>query len=253
MSEFVLEAEIRELTGKRAKLTRLAGMVPGVFYAREEKTLNIQVPKPVLDPLVFTSETHVIDLRLKDGSSRKCILRDVQFDPVTDRPVHFDLQGLKEDEKVTIEVPVVLTGGIPQGVKDGGMIQHILHRVKIACLPKDIPEKIEINIAGLGINHSIHVRDLNIPNVTLLESADSAVVGCLPPTVVKEAEVAPVAEEAIKEPEVVCKGKKPEEGEAAEGAKGEAKGAGKEAKPAAKDAKPAAKDAKPAPKEEKKK
>jgi hypothetical protein len=71
--------------------------------------------------------------------------------------------------------------------------------------------------------------------------------------VVKEAEVAPVAEEAIKEPEVVGKGKKPEEGEAAEGAKGEAKGAGKEAKPAAKDAKPAAKDAKPAPKEEKKK
>ena len=63
MSEFVLEAEIRELTGKRAKLTRLAGMVPGVFYAREEKTLNIQVPKPVLDPLVFTSETHEIDLR----------------------------------------------------------------------------------------------------------------------------------------------------------------------------------------------
>ena len=156
-------------------------------------------------------------------------------------------------DNLTIEVPVVLTGGIPQGVKDGGMIQHILHRVKIACLPKDIPEKIEINIAGLGINHSIHVRDLNIPNVTLLESADSAVVGCLPPTVVKEAEVAPVAEEAIKEPEVVGKGKKPEEGEAAEGAKGEAKGAGKEAKPAAKDAKPAAKDAKPAPKEEKKK
>ncbi len=253
MSEFVLEAEIRELTGKRAKLTRLAGMVPGVFYAREEKSLNIQVPKPVLDPLVFTSEMHVIDLRLKDGSSRKCILRDVQFDPVTDRPVHFDLQGLKENEKVTIEVPVVLTGGIPQGVKDGGMIQHILHRVKIACLPKDIPEKIEINISDLGINHSIHVRDLNIPHVTLLENADSAVVGCMPPTVAKEAEVAPVAEEAIKEPEVVGKGKKPEEGEAAEGAKGEAKGAGKDAKPAAKDAKPAAKDAKPAPKEEKKK
>ena len=81
MSEFVLQAEIRELTGKRAKNARLAGMVPGVFYARDEKNLNIQVLKPTLDPLVFTSETHVIDLRLKDGSSRKCILRDVQFEP----------------------------------------------------------------------------------------------------------------------------------------------------------------------------
>ena len=237
MSEIVLNAEIRELTGKRAKHTRLAGMVPGVFYAREEKSLNIQVPKPGLDPLVFTSETHVIDLRLKDGTSRKCILRDVQFDPVTDRPVHFDLQGLKENERLTIEVPVVLTGGIPQGVRDGGMVQHILHRLKISCLPKDIPERVEVNIAELGINHSVHVRDLNIPNVTLLESADSAVVGVLPPTVAKEAEVAPVTEEAIKEPEVVGKGKKPEEGEAAEPAKGEAKAAPKEAKPAPKEEK----------------
>lgn len=246
MSEFVLEAEIRELTGKRAKHAREAGMVPGVFYARKEASLNIQVPAPGLDPLVFTSEAHVIDLRLKDGTSRKCILRDVQFDPVTDRPVHFDLQGLKENEKLTIEVPVVLTGGIPVGVKDGGMVQHVLHRLRISCLPKDIPEKVEIDITNLGINHSIHVRDLKVPNVTVLESADSAVVGVLPPTVVKEAEVAPVAEEAIKEPEVVGKGKKPEEGEATEPAKGDVKGA-------AKDAKPAPKEAKPAPKEEKKK
>ncbi len=246
MSEIVLNAEIRELTGKRAKHTRLAGMVPGVFYARQEKSLNIQVPKPGLDPLVFTSETHVIDLRLKDGSSRKCILRDVQFDPVSDMPVHFDLQGLKENEKLTIEIPVVLTGGIPQGVRDGGMVQHVLHRLKISCLPKDIPEKIEIDITNLGINHSVHVRDLNIPNVTVLENADSAVVGVLPPTIVKEAEVAAVTEEAIKEPEVVGKGKKPEEGEAAEGAKADAKAP-------AKDAKAAPKDAKPAPKEEKKK
>ena len=246
MSEIVLQAEIREQTGKRAKHTRLAGMVPGVFYARKEKCLNIQVLKPGLDPLVFTSETHVIDLRLKDGTSHKCILRDVQFDPVTDRPVHFDLQGLKEDEKLTIEVPVVLTGGIPLGVREGGMVQHILHRLKISCLPKDIPEKVEVDITELGINHSVHVRDLKVPNVTVLENADSAVVGVLPPTVVKEAEVAVVTEEAAKEPEVVGKGKKPEEGETAEPAKSDAKGAPKEAKPAPK-------EAKPAPKEEKKK
>jgi large subunit ribosomal protein L25 len=253
MSEFVLNAEIRELTGKRAKHARIAGMVPGVFYGRQEKSLNIQVPAPGLDPLVFTSETHVIDLRLKDGTSRKCILRDVQFDPVSDRPVHFDLQGLKENEKLTLEIPVVLTGGIPQGVRDGGMVQHILHKLKISCLPKDIPERIEVDITELAINHSVHVRDLKIANVTVLESPDSAVVGVLPPTVVKEAEVAPVVEEGALEPEVVGKGKKPEEGEAADAAKGDAKAAPKDAKAAAKDAKPAAKDAKPAPGGEKKK
>ena len=101
---------------------------------------------------------------------------------------------------------------------------------------------------------------MNIPNVTVLDHADNAVVSVLPPTVVKEAEVVVVAEEGVKEPEVVGKGKKPEEGESAEPAKGDAKGASKDAKPAskeakptAKEAKPAAKEAKPASKEEKKK
>jgi len=247
MSEIVLQGEIRELTGKRAARARAAGMVPGVFYARQEQSINIQVLRPELEPLVFTAETHVIDLRLKDGSSRKCILRDVQFDPVTDHPVHFDLQGLRENEKLTVEIPVVLTGGIPQGVRDGGMVQHMLHKLRVSCLPRHIPAKVEVNIAGLAINHSVHVRDISIPDVTLLDSPDSAVVGVLPPTVTKEAEAAPAAEEAVKEPEVVGKGKKPEEGEAAEPAKADAKAPAKDAKAAP------AKEAKPAPKEDKKK
>ena len=247
MSEIVLQGEVRELTGKRAKRARAAGMVPGVFYARQEQSLNIQVSRPELEPLVFTAETHVIDLRLKDGTSRKCILRDVQFDPVTDHPVHFDLQGLRENEKLVIEVPVVLTGGIPQGVRDGGMVQHMLHKLRISCLPRHIPANVEVNIANLAINHSVHVRDITIPEVTILDSPDSAVVGVLPPTVTKEAEAAPAAEAAVTEPEVVGKGKKPEEGEPAEGAKGDAKAPAKDAKAAP------AKEAKPAAKEEKKK
>lgn len=216
MSELMLNAELREQTGKRAKLVRHAGRVPGVFYAHGQKNISIEVEKLSLDPLVFTSETHIIDLRLKDGTSKKCILRDVQFDPVTDRPVHFDLQGLLENEKLTIEIPISLTGGIPKGVRDGGTLQHIIHKLKVSCLPKDIPGKIEINVVDLAINHSIHVRDLQVPNVTILENADSPVVAVIPPTVLKEAEPAAAAEEAAKEPEVLAKGKKAEEG--AEGA-----------------------------------
>jgi large subunit ribosomal protein L25 len=222
MSEIVLNAETRTATGKKAKQTRTAGLVPGVYYSRGEAAINIQVVKPDLDPLVYTAETHVIDLRIKDGAAKKCILRDVQYDPVTDLPVHFDLQGLKENENISLEIPVVLTGGIPVGVRDGGMIQHMIHKLKITCLPKDIPAKVEINVGNLAINHSVHVRDLNIPNVTIEEQADAAVVGVLPPTVTKEAEPAAVTEEAAKEPEVVGKGKKADEGEGAEGAKADA-------------------------------
>jgi len=268
MSEIVLQAEPREAVGKRAKTARHQGLVPGVYYARGENNLTIQVSSPNLDPLIRTSETHIIDLRLKDGTSKKCILRDVQYDPVTDMPIHFDLQGLKENEKLTIDIPIVLTGGTPKGVKDGGILQHMVHRLKISCLPRDIPDRIQINVAELEINRFVHVRDLNIPNVTILEGLDTTLAGVLPPALVKEAETAAPTEEVAAEPEVIGKGKKVEEGEEGEepakGEKGEGKAAAKpeakgavkpEAKGAAKtEAKPAGKsEAKPAGKEEKKK
>ncbi len=196
MSEVTLNAELRVDTRKHAKHTRWMGMVPGVYYARGEENINVQVPQLSLDELVFTSEMHVIDLHLKDGTAKKCILKDVQYDPVSDKPIHFDLQGLKENEKLTIEVPIVLTGGIPKGVRDGGVLQHFIHKLKVSCLPKDIPSKVEVNVATMDINDFIHVNDLHLPNVTIMENLGSAVVGVMPPTVTKEAEVAPVVEEA---------------------------------------------------------
>ncbi len=225
MSEIVLEAEVREATGKAAKRVRAQGKIPGVYYAHGEENIPLQVPKLSLDPLIYTSETHVIELRLKDGT-KKAILRDVQFDPVTDRPIHFDLQGLREDEAVTIEVPVVLTGGTPIGVREGGLLQHIMHKVRVSCLPKDIPGKIEVNVSQLGINRAVHVRELSVPNVTILEAPEDSVVAVVPPTVQKEAAPAAEAEaEAPKEPEVVGKGKKAEEG-----AEGQPEAAAKEEK-----------------------
>lgn len=218
MAEFVLNAEMRTLPGKKS---RQVGLIPGVYYSHGEGNLSIQVPNVSLDPLVFTSETHIIDLQIKGGERKKCILRDVQFDPVSDRPIHFDLQGLKENEKLEIDIPIVLTGGIAKGVRDGGMIQHLVHKLKVLCLPKDIPSKVEINVAELNINDFVYVHDLKIANVTVLDEEGQAVVGVLPPTVVKEAEVAAAAVEAPKEPEVVGKGKKVEEGEEAAPAKKE--------------------------------
>jgi large subunit ribosomal protein L25 len=213
MAEIVLNAESRTQSRGHAKQTRASGMIPGVFYARGEQNLHIEVLATDLHPLVFTSQTHVIDLRLKDGASQKCIIRDVQFDPITDKPIHFDLQGLHENEKLTVDVPIVLGGGTAKGVKEGGMLQHVIHKLKITCLPRDIPERIELDIADLAINDSIHVRDLEVSNATIMENPDSPVVVVMPPTVAKEAPVEEIAEEAaIAEPEVVGKGKKPEEG-----------------------------------------
>jgi len=215
MSEITLTAEIRKDVGKRSRALRGTGKVPGIYYGHGQQNIPLSLPEISLKPLYSTSAMHVINLKLDDGSSHMCILRDVQLDPVTELPVHFDLFGLNQNESLTIEVPVKLTGGIPKGVREGGILQHVLHKLKVSCLPKNIPDHVEINVEELEINRSVHVKDLKIPDVKILENETSTIVAVIPPVVVKEAEVAAVAApiaEALAEPEVITKGKKPEEG-----------------------------------------
>ncbi len=215
MSEVTLQATIRKEPGKATKAMRREGNVPGIFYGHGLKNIPLSVPEKTLRPLYATTATHVISLMLDDGSSYPCILKDIAFDPVTERPLHFDLFGLNPDEKVTIEVPVRLTGGTPQGVREGGILQHVLHKVRVSCFPKDIPEMFELDVAGLAINTAIHVSDLPAGNVDILEDLRSTVVAVIPPVVEKvaepTAEVAP--EEGAVEPEVIGKGKKEDEEE----------------------------------------
>lgn len=220
MSEIAVTAEVRRDVGKKAKLLLRQGKVPGIYYGHGQNNIPVAIGELTLRPLYKSSAASVINLTLDDGSKHMCILRDVQFDPVTDRPIHFDLFGLNENEELTIEVPVSVHG-TPKGVKDGGILQHILHRVRISCLPKNIPDRIDLDVEMLEINKSIHVRDLKIPNVKVLENETSTVVAVVPPTVLKEAEAVPGAvavEATAAEPEVITKGKKPEDG-AEEGGK----------------------------------
>jgi large subunit ribosomal protein L25 len=213
MSEILLNAELRNPAVKSASALRREGKVPGIFYAHGESNLNIAVDGPGLNPLIYTSETNIVTLKMGDAATKRCILRDVQFDPVSDRAIHFDLLGLKEDEEITIEVPIVLTGGIPKGVRDGGMLQHIVHKLRVSCLPKYIPGKVEINVGEMNINDIVHIRDLKLENVNVLDNASGAVVAVLPPAVEKAADETATAEAAPAEPEVLSKGKKAEEGE----------------------------------------
>ena len=209
MREITLKAEVRKRVGKGSRALRREGKVPGVYYVSGENNIPVAVLEKSLKPLIYTSETHVINLALETGETKNCILREIQFDPITDRPIHIDLLGLREDRAINVEVPVVVTGAIPVGVRDGGILQSFMHRLKISCLPKDIPEHIEINAENLKINQFVHVRDLKIENVKILENETGAIVGVIPPTVEKE-EV-PATGEAPAEPEVIGKGKKVDE------------------------------------------
>jgi len=220
MSEIIITAEVRK-TGKAGALRR-TGKVPGIYYGHGQANVAVAIEELTLKPLYATTATHIINLKLEDGSTHPCILKAIDFDPVSERPVHFDLFGLNPNEEVTLEVPVKLTGGVPQGVKDGGILQHVLHRLRVSCLPKNIPDHLEVDVATLGLNKSIHVGDIQIPNVRVLEDARSTVVAVVPPVIEKEPEV--VAADVVAapaEPEVIGKGKKPEEeGEAPKAEKG---------------------------------
>ncbi len=213
MEKMILEAEVRETGSKQAtKLVRNNGKVPGIYYSKHDTPIHISVTEKAIHPLVFTAETHLISLQV-DGKVFDCVVKDIQFDPLTDKIVHFDLIGLTTGETFQLEVPVQLRG-TPVGIKEGGIVQHLIHKLEIECLPKDIPQRVEIDITNLKIGDSVHVKDLKLENITILNTEDSVIVAVSHPKIEKEVveEGAAAAEEPT-EPEVIGRGKAEEEEE----------------------------------------
>src|SRR5579862_5547332 len=105
MHEITIEAEVRKNIGKQLSGQRRDGQIPGIFYVAGEDTIPLLVAEKALKPLIYTSDTHIINLKV-NGSTKNCILREIQFDPVTERPIHFDFLGLRDDREITVEVPV---------------------------------------------------------------------------------------------------------------------------------------------------
>ena len=208
-----LSARKREdLSNHATKELRKAGNVPGVYYKKETESIPISVKNTALNPFIYTSEVKIINLSIEGTDTPvNCLLRDIQFDPVSDKAIHFDLLGISADEKITVEVPIQLSG-TAAGVKEGGIVQHSMHSVEIECLPQDIPPMIEVNISGLMIGDSFQVKDIALKNFIILDSPDSTIVSVTPPAVeVTATPGAEVTEETTSEPEVISKGKKEEE------------------------------------------
>ena len=185
--------------------------MPGIYYTKGVEPIPVFVSEKALKPIVFTSETHIINLKIDDGEELKSILKNVQFDPVTDRVVHFDLLGISADQEIEIEVPVMFEGQA-KGVKEGGIVQQTLHKVTVSCLPGNIPQHISIDVTNLALGDSVHVRDLNIENVRFLQNPDVIIVSVVVPRAAVEAvATADAAGEEKAEPEIITKGKQTEE------------------------------------------
>ena len=163
MDTLTLNVQPRETGKKAAKATRNAGLVPGVLYGAHQEPVHFAAEVLDLRPLIHTSATHRVELAI-DGTSEPydCIVKTVDFHPVTDAPIHMDFLALTQGEKLTMTVPIHLDG-TAVGVKDGGVLGQPLHELEIRCLPKDIPGSISVEISAMEIGDSLHVEDLSLP------------------------------------------------------------------------------------------
>ena len=220
-----ITAERRQETGKGAARTfRRTGRVPGILYGHGEESVAVSVDARELSRLVqsISVENTIVDLEVGDGGSYKVLIRELQRHPYRNEMIHVDFFHVAMDEKIYVEIPIVLHG-TPVGVKNkGGIVDHQLRELEVYCLPGSIPEKVEVDISELDIGDAIHVADLSIPDVEIETDPERSVVTVLAPTVIEEPE-AEIAEEELAEPEVI--GKAREEGE--EEGEGEPKRQGK--------------------------
>jgi large subunit ribosomal protein L25 len=171
METIVLGVQPREITKNGASKLRSNGNVPGVIYHKGEETLPVSVNEIALTKLVHSPESHIIDLQFPDGKIKRSIIKDVQFDPVSDRIIHTDFQLFSADEIVELEVPVSVTGN-SAGVEKGGKLLIILHALTLKGKPDNMPDHFVIDVTSLQIGHSIHVREIPMDNYPGLEIMD---------------------------------------------------------------------------------
>jgi large subunit ribosomal protein L25 len=242
---------------QRAEVTKLrrAGRVPATIYGRQAKPQNLEISAKEISDLIHhsVSENLLVDLSVENDarSKRLALVQEIQHHPLDGKVLHVDFHEVAENEKVTVQVPVE-TSGEAAGVKvGGGVLEHVLFKLKVRCLPKDLPEQIIIDVTSLEIGKSIHLGDIKAPEgVEILGDKHITVVAVAAPRAEEEV----VATDAAKAAGDVEMTKEKKE----EGAEGAAPAKAGEKAPAKGDAKAAAAgdkkaEAKPEAKAEKKK
>lgn len=205
-----LTAETRTERGKSAaRKLRVAGKVPAVVYGHGEETQALSINAHEIELLFsrISVESTMITLKIegRKGGDLRTLIREVQKHPVKANVVHIDFYQLHAGEKLTVHTPIRLVG-TPSGVREGGILNQPLDTLDVRCLPDNIPSVIEIDVSGLHIGDSIHVRDLALPDGVESEIDGDITVAAVshPSTGEPVAAAAEVPEaDAIAEPEVI--------------------------------------------------
>jgi large subunit ribosomal protein L25 len=215
MASASLGAEVRSESGKGvARKLRAAGRVPAVVSGHGREAQSLSLVARDLDKLLSSIAAGSTVIELSVGSATtKTLIREVQRHPFKKQIMHVDFMELVAGEKVIVDVPLVFTG-IPEGVRlSGALLEQILHSVEINVDPASIPNHIDVDVTNLAMGHSLHIRDLKLPEgVEVLSEADATICAVVAPRAVVE-ETPAEGEPVVAEPELIRKTKEEEEAE----------------------------------------
>jgi len=208
-------ASPRTTVGKGAARTlRSTGQIPAVIYGHAREPQSLAIPTRDFEKLLerVSAESTVIELTL-DGAVARTLIREIQRHPYKKQILHIDFQELVAGEKVSVNVPIILTG-TPEGVRvSGGILSQVMSELSIRVDPVNIPRRIEADVTNVAIGHSLHVSDLTVPEgIEVLDDAEATVAVVSAPKV--EVEPTPIETEGVEaaaEPELIRKTK--DEGE----------------------------------------
>ena len=233
MAENVLSAENRSGTGKGAnRKLRVAGRIPGVIYGKGRDSLSVALDPKALETVLHQSGAGLntlIDLSVA-GRTDTVLVKELQRHPVHGGYLHVDFFRVDLTQKITVSVPIHFIGKA-RGVEFGGILDHPLRELEVECLPRAIPEYIEVDVSALEVGQAIHVSDLRLPEGVEVKTEatlpvasvvlPAAEVETTPTETIVEGETPEGAEAAVAAPaEPAAKGKTPEAG--AKGGKAEA-------------------------------
>lgn len=200
MKTVTIEGQLRTGTGKKAtRQLRSQGLVPGVIYGGDRE-VNFQAPVLAFKSLVYTSEFQLANISV-DGQSYRCILKDVQFDTVSDKLNHADFLQLVDNKKVIASIPLKFTGS-SAGVKAGGKLITKIKALRVKTLPQHLKENIEVDLTNLEINGNIRVEDVKEEHFEILNSPRIPIASVVMTRQLKQEEsaAAPAAASGAKAP-----------------------------------------------------
>lgn len=222
MAQYTLRVSVRDNKGKEAaKKLRRNNQIPAIFYGPDTDPLMLVVDYPDLDGIIkqTAAENIILELQIEseEGSDSKTVmLKELQVDPLKNTYLHADFYEVSMEREVTVGIPIHLLN-TPAGVIEGGILQHVRREITISCLPDQMVEHLDVDVSGLEIGDSIHIRDIDLPEgLTTNQEENLTVAVVAAPTVIAEVEEIEEIEEIEGEEEKETEGEETDSEERSE-------------------------------------